>query len=343
VASRAPIGVGIVGCGRFGTVLAELAHRADLRVIAVYDRYRDPADLAAHTGAFVSRSLAELLSAEGLTAVLVATSHDTHRLVTQEALKAGKHVFCQKPMALDVADCHSMGITAAETGRTLLIGHVQRLWGPVPQATALLASGGLGEPVLAAVVRCQQLRRRGWWASLAASGGPIFSPGIHEVDLLNCWLGRPVSADAEPARAVQDQLDYPDSLVATIRYESGAVASLVLSLSAASPIADGVHSIRVLCTGGALHLDATGLPSLSWQAASGQRGQPAEGNTAASDDGTADAVVAELENFAAAIRGEAEPFVTPADATLAVAVCSAVNRSLTLGKPVDIDDVLAGR
>lgn len=331
-----PLAVGVVGCGRFGRQLIAAAAGAGIRVTAVYDAAGNGASVAAGVGAAMLPSLDDLVNTHGIEAVLIATSHDSHLAVAEAAFTARKHVFCEKPMALSVADCRQMIAAADRARRVLLVGQVLRLAPAVKAAGGLLGGERFGAPVMASVVRCDQLPRAGWWTTRAASGGTIFSPGVHEVDLLNMWLGEPVRVQAVGAPKLQPALDYPDSLVTTLGYESGAIASAVLSLSDGFPAPRGSHTVRLLCEGGVIFIDIYGTPSLTVQPhGSGPDviamdvWDPQEG------------VVEELTNFAATIRGEAAPFTSNADATLAVAVCQAVDVSLAqAGASVHVGQIL---
>jgi len=330
-----PLGVGVVGCGRFGRSLIAAASRAGIRVVAVHDALGNGADAAAAAGAVMVPSLARLLDTKGVDAVLIATSHDSHREVAEAAIAAGCHVFCEKPMALTVSDCRAMTAAAIAAGRVLLVGQVLRFAPAVRGASAILESGSVGRPVMASVVRCDELPRRGWWTSRAASGGTVFSPGVHEVDLLNLWLGEPARALAIAAPKIQADLDYPDSLIVTLGYGSGAIASAVLSLSDGFPAPRGSHTIRLLCERGVLFIDIYSAPSLTIQL----RDAPPEVRVADVWD-PQDGVIDELRNFAAAIRGDAPAFLSNDEATRAVAVCQAVDISLASGGPVDIAALL---
>lgn len=335
MADAPPLGVGVVGCGRFGRTLISAALRGGLRVNGVFDEGGNGADAAAAAGAVMVPSLERLLDTPGVDAVLVATSHDSHRSVSEAALGAGRHVFCEKPMALTVSDCRAMTSAARAKGLVLLVGQVLRFAPGVKEVDALVRSNQYGRPVMASVVRCDDLPRAGWWTKRARSGGTVFSPGVHEVDLLNLWLGEPSHALALAAPRIQAALDYPDSLVVTLRYTSGAIASAVLSLSDGFPDPRGTHTIRLLCEGGVVLLDVYGSPSLTVQ----PHGGVPEVRVAPVWD-PQDGVVAELRNFAAVIRGEERPFVSSDDATLAVAVCQAVDLSLAGGGSVDIGAIL---
>lgn len=315
------------------------ALRTGIRVRGVYDADGNGADAAAAAGSVMVPSLERLLDIPEVEAVLVATSHDSHRSVCEAALGAGRHVFCEKPMALTVADCRAMTATASATGRVLLVGQVLRFAPAVKEIDAMLRTRQYGRPVMVSIVRCDELPRAGWWATRAGSGGTVFSPGVHEVDLLNLWLGEPSQALALGAPQVQGALDYTDSIIVALKYASGAIASAVLSLSDGFPAPRGSHTIRLLCEGGVLLLDAYASPSLTVQ----PRGGAPEVRVAAVWD-PQEGVVAELRNFAAAIRGLEPPFVSNDEAMLAVAVCEAVDRSLASGGLVDIGELLgAGR
>jgi predicted dehydrogenase len=201
---------GVIGLGFMGrTHLANLARHKRAQVAAVHDVEPDRlfGPLAPGGGNLdaggkpwdeseVRRcpSAQELLSAEDLDAVVVATPSHLHARFCLQALKAGKHVFCEKPMALSLADCDRMLAAAARSRRVLMVGHCIRFWGEYVAAAKIARSRRHG------ALRAMRLTRRGgypsfgarnWFADYRQSGGALLDLHIHDVDYALFLLGPP--------------------------------------------------------------------------------------------------------------------------------------------------------
>jgi len=130
--SSRSIGIGIIGCGTIAErmIRAWRPHMRHAHLAAVSDV---SADRTQHfriefgiKNAFSDHH--ELLKSADVDAVLVLTPNFLHAPQSIDAMKAGKHVLCQKPMAMNVAEAKSMVDTAAETGVTLMAAYVKRFW-----------------------------------------------------------------------------------------------------------------------------------------------------------------------------------------------------------------------
>ena len=148
---------GVIGLGFMGrTHLATLALHPQAQVVAVHDvlpeRLAGPLAPGGGNIAVGGRSwdesvvrrcasLDELLGDEAIDAVVVATPSDLHAELSCRALSAGKHVLCEKPMALTLEDCDRMLAAARAAGRVLMIGHCIRFWGEYAAATAVGRTG----------------------------------------------------------------------------------------------------------------------------------------------------------------------------------------------------------
>src|SRR4051794_8931861 len=111
-----PLRIGLVGCGNFGLVLArQAASSREFKLVAGYDRTLSKSRRAASELGFQPcASIKELVARDDVDAVVVATSHSTHRYPAVLAARAGKHVFCEKPMAISTRDCRTMIEVARE-------------------------------------------------------------------------------------------------------------------------------------------------------------------------------------------------------------------------------------
>lgn len=143
--------VGIIGCGKIAQVrhIPEYEANPNAEVVALYDVDHDRAcELAEHHGATAYNSLDDLLDDPDIDAVSVCTSNATHAEATIKALRAGKHVLCEKPMAVTLEECEQM-VTAAEvaakvSGAKLMIDQNQRFAKAHIRAKELLDAGRIG-------------------------------------------------------------------------------------------------------------------------------------------------------------------------------------------------------
>ena len=144
------VNIGVIGCGKIAQVrhLPEYDANADANIYGLYDINQErTAELAKQYGAKAFGSYEELLADPAIDAVSVCTANSAHCEVTVAALKAGKHVLCEKPMAITLEECELMVKTAQETGKFLMIGHNQRLAKAHARASELIRKGEIGRIV----------------------------------------------------------------------------------------------------------------------------------------------------------------------------------------------------
>jgi len=181
-------------------------------------------------------NLGEALSQTAVHAVYVATPVFLHAPHTIQALRAGKHVLCEKPMAMSEAEARSMLRTASETGKTLGVAYYRRSYPKVQRAQELLDAGAIGTPVFAEL-SCHDWfdgrdSSRAWLVDpVKAGGGPLFDIGSHRIDVLNFLFGQPQRVSGHLSNAVHHyavednatvMIDYPDGVrgVVDVRWHS---------------------------------------------------------------------------------------------------------------------------
>ena len=207
--------VGLIGLGAIGRLHFERWRQSKAgRLVAV--SARDPRllagdwagkefNLGAQTAAEVDLSdLAKYERAEDLLAdpaveiVDICLPTPRHAPVAMAALRAGKHVFCEKPMALSLDECRGMEEAARAAGRHLMIGHCLRFWPQYVKAHELLTSGEFGRAVYFWAHRSSAApmwSASGWYMNGAQSGG-VLDMHIHDVDVALWWFGRPQKISA---------------------------------------------------------------------------------------------------------------------------------------------------
>lgn len=234
----APVRLGLIGAGRIGTSHAAIAahHVPGARLVAVADPVEIAATrLAGDLGADAVDA-ATLLARPDVDAVLVTAPARHHADLVVAAATAGKHVFCEKPMALSLPDADRAVAAAEQAGVVLQVGFNRRFAPGFAAARAAVDAGRVGTP---------QLLR-----SLTRDPGPFtadparipqwtifFETLIHDFDTL-CWLNpgaRPVAVHAFADALVAPEAKaagHLDTAVVTIRFDNGAVATAEASFSA---------------------------------------------------------------------------------------------------------------
>lgn len=156
--------VGVIGCGGIanGKHMPSLQKVEGVEMVAFCDIIRERAEEAAKKfgveGAQVFEDYHDLLAIKDIEVVHVCTPNSSHAPITIDALNAGKHVYCEKPMAKNYADAKKMVEAAKANGKKLSIGYQTRSRAEYQLARNLVASGMLGEIYY---VKAKNLRRRG--------------------------------------------------------------------------------------------------------------------------------------------------------------------------------------
>jgi len=195
---------------------------------------RDPAKAVPYN-AQAWTSLEDALSDPAVHAVYVATPVFLHAPQTIQSLRAGKHVLCEKPMAMNEAEARSMVQEASESGRTFGVAYYRRMYPKVLRAMQLLDAGAIGQPVLAELTSHgwfdgkepdENAVQRSWLTDPAqAGGGPLYDIASHRIDVLNFFFGEPQRVSAHLSNAVHH---YPVEDNATVMIDyAGRVRGVV--------------------------------------------------------------------------------------------------------------------
>lgn len=159
----------------------------------------------------------EMLRDAPIDAVSVTTWNNAHAPATIAALKAGKHVLCEKPLAMNAREAQQMEDTAKEAGRLLMVGFVRRFAQNTDALKAVIDGGDLGEIYSSKVSVIRRWGNPGGWFSdkKRSGGGALIDLGVHIIDLARYLAGnpRPVSV-------------YEDAATALIRFDNGMVTYL---------------------------------------------------------------------------------------------------------------------
>lgn len=220
-----PVGYGLIGAGRFGRYAA--GHYAGLdpiRLVAVADAEPERAREAAEAlNIEPSESPAALLARDDIELVHVAVPPDGHATAVRQALEAGKHVLCEKPLATDLAEAELLMDLAHERGLVLGINQVMR-YTPLGELVKQIVDDKLlGEPIhgwFENEAQDETIEPGHWFWSPQRSGGIFIEHGVHFFDLFSWWLGTGEVACA--AQHVRPGTQMIDQVQCLMRYE-GAV------------------------------------------------------------------------------------------------------------------------
>jgi 1,5-anhydro-D-fructose reductase (1,5-anhydro-D-mannitol-forming) len=170
-------------------------------------------------------NLEDALDDPKIDAVYIATPVALHAPQTIAALTSGKHVLCEKPVAMNYAEASKMVQVAHETGKTLGVAYYRRMYPKVQRAMKLIQEGAIGQPVLAEANHHSALPAEGTFRAWLldpklAGGGPLFDVASHRIDLFNYLFGKPARVTAQLSNAVL-QMAVEDNATVLIEYESG--------------------------------------------------------------------------------------------------------------------------
>jgi len=222
--------VGLVGLGWWGgSLLRMLEGNKLLKVVCATDVDPGRATVAEASGAAFVPNLAEVLSHEGVEAVILCTPHPLHAEQAIAAAGRGKHVFCEKPLCLNRADAEKVVAACRAAGVVLGVGHERRFEPPIVDVMNCVASGELGT-ILQIEGNFNQdkflsLPADNWRIRGPGSVGPMTATGIHVLDLSTAVFGK-VRRVSAAARQMATDFENSDTLAVMVEFESGGVAMI---------------------------------------------------------------------------------------------------------------------
>ncbi|GAP12667.1 predicted dehydrogenase [Longilinea arvoryzae] len=241
------IKIGIIGCGKIAQVrhIPEYAANPNAQLAAYYDlNPARAAELAKKYGGKAYPSVDELLAVRDIDAVSVCTANTSHAEISIAALKACKHVLCEKPMATTLPDCEAMVQAARETGRYLMLGHNQRLAKAHVKARELIAGGLIGDIVSFRTTfghsgpetwSVDPGKNVWFFDKNKAAMGAMADLGIHKTDLIHFLTGQTV-VETTARLVTLDKRDASGSLIGVddnaiciYRLSGGAVGTMTAS------------------------------------------------------------------------------------------------------------------
>lgn len=330
-----PVRVACVGIGWWSDVLADAIGRSGrLRVVACYSRSADKrATFAAKYACRAAASYEAVLDDPEVEAIVNTTPNDEHLATTRAAAAAGKHVFLDKPIANRIADGRAITQACRAAGVVLAVGFQRRREAQFRWIKQRIDAGAFGRIVNAEANisrdRLGKIDLSSWrYTAAGMPGGVMLQIGIHYVDVLQYLAGPIVAVDARLAQLVLPG-DNPDVASLVLEHESGALSTLNASYASASEYYllnlygkeatayyDLHGGLRYLTRGGGV--EHVALPKI-------------------------DAIVDELDEFAAAVRGSGQPEVGGDTAIRSLAVIHAGIQSAREGRRVSVESILVDR
>jgi predicted dehydrogenase len=327
--------VGIVGCGVMGGVHAQSWARTPATVSGVYAIDTDQADALAQLHNVTAHASLDALIAT-VDVVDVCTPTDTHHDIVLRAAAAGKHVVCEKPLALTLEQGRAMLAACERAGVMLLVGHVVRFFPEYALAKSVVDEGKIGDVGVIRLKRSgfQPRRPNNWFLDYARSGGLLLDLMIHDFDYARWVGGDVVSVFAKTVRS-QDPGAKGDYGQAILRHESGAISHVEGAWAYPPPMFQ--TALEIAGDGGLIeHPAASSIPIEVYL------------NTADNADLPDIAIptsplldnpyVVEIAHFYDVLTGEDAPRITAADALAALQIGLAAiesaqaNRAVTLEK-----------
>ena len=325
--------VGVIGCGAIArTHVPAIQGATGVELAGVFDADAGRARaLAAQFGVgTVYESWPALLGDAAVDVVAILLPHHRHADHALAALAAGKHVMCEKPLAITLADCDAMIAAAERAGRALMPCHTRLFEPATPYLRALLDRGALGEIYLARTTGIEPPAIVGVrpWLGAIPDDGVLMAQAVHVAYLLRHLVGEVVEVSCYTGGVKVVDMTAEDSAVVLLRFDSGAVATMTATFG--QRVGPQEHSLTLYGRDG----------WAEYRLSDGRYLQVA--TRAEFDDDDAHPVdLPDAPNFqtmwaafAAAVSAGAPPPVTGQDGRAAVEIILAAYRSAATGRPV---------
>jgi scyllo-inositol 2-dehydrogenase (NADP+) len=337
-----PVRVGIVGLGTWGTWHAnQIRNRPGFALRAVCDITPAQRQMAERElGCTAYADLRDFLADEQIDLVIVATPSHAHEKPVVAALKAGKHVLCEKPLGRTEAEARRMFAAANRAHRTLMAFQNRRGDADFLTVKKTVASGKLGRLNDIRMIRWgwtnvmetfgTKSYRPGWRTEAAYGGGTLLDFGPHHVDQLLQILPDPIVSVFGDLRGRRWTADADDQFLAILRTKGGLVAQIEYSQNAHVP----VHVAWAIAgERGGFRFDGEQSALYTRTKNGKERVRPVK--NAKEDWNTL------YENMRAVIAGKAEPAVPPRETLRLMRVLDAIRRSARTGRVVALRDEYA--
>lgn len=241
------IKVGIIGCGKIAQVrhIPEYLANPNAEICGFYDiNLARAEELARKYGAKAYPTYEALLADPGIDAVSVCAANHVHAEISIAALKAGKHVLCEKPMAISLEECEAMVAAARESGKYLMIGQNQRLAKAHVKARELIAQGAIGKVLTFRTIfghggpetwSIDPGKNVWFFDKTKAAMGAMADLGIHKTDMIQYVLGskivktQAVLTTLDKRDATGGLIGVDDNAICIYQMENGVIGTMTAS------------------------------------------------------------------------------------------------------------------
>ncbi|MFQ6096133.1 MAG: Gfo/Idh/MocA family protein [Armatimonadota bacterium] len=336
--------VAVIGCGFMGETHMAAYDALDTATLAyaVDANEEKVKEVAGKFGVEASTDFDAVLADESVTLVDICLPTYLHREFTEKALAAGKHVLCEKPMALTVEDARAMADAAANAGRFLMIAQVLRFWPEYVRAKQIIDSGELGSLIGMSCVRRSprpQWSWQGWMLRPDVSGGAALDLHIHDTDWVCYTLGRPRAVSSV---GIKSEMGW-DHIYTNYLYDDGRAATAEGG-NAYAPSFSFRAAFTALLERGHIDFDSAAQPPLSVYRLDSEQVQHPEVEPVVAGKAAAGGNIEELGGYFMEIKyfveccesGTPPSTVTPEDGVQAVEVTLAEMRSAETGAAVEL-------
>src|SRR2546422_2706498 len=329
-----PLRVACIGMGWWSDVLADAMQRSKkLKIVACYTRSEEKRRVfAAKYGCSAAPAYEAVLKDRAIEAIVNTTPNDAHLETTRAAAAAGKHVFLDKPIANTVSDARAITEACRKAGVVLALGYQRRRESQFRWVRRQIEQGVFGKLVNAEANisrdRLGKIDLSSWrYTSAGMPGGVMLQIGIHYTDVLEYLLGPVKAVSGRFVRLVLPG-DNPDVASLVLEHGSGALSTLNASYASASEY----YLLNLYGKEASAYYDFhQGLRFLKRGAAKAESVNYQKN----------DPIVEELEEFAAAVRGHAEPEMDGERGTASLAVLLAGIVSAREGRRVEVAEMLS--
>jgi predicted dehydrogenase len=326
--------VGCIGMGWWSDVLADAVKRSgNLEIAACYSRSAEKRDaFAAKYGCRAAGSYDEILQDKKIEAIVNTTPNAAHLETTRAAAEHGKHVFLDKPIANTVSDARALTAACRKAKVVLALGYQRRRESHFRFIKNKIRNGEFGKLVNAesniSRDRLGKIDLNSWrYSAQGMPGGVMLQIGIHYTDVLEYLLGPVKAVSGRFVRLVLPG-DNPDVASLVLEHENGALSTLNASYASASEY----YLMNIYGKEASAYYDLH--HGLRWL----KRGAEKPENVSCDKN---DPIVEELEEFARAVRGEAEPEMDGERSTASLAVILAGIKSAREGRRIEVKEILA--
>jgi predicted dehydrogenase len=342
------IKIGIIGCGSIAEFrhAPEYAENSEAEIVAYFDPKMQRAEkLAGLYGGAVVKDYNAIIEDKTIDAISVCSTNEMHHVITTKALESGKHVLCEKPIAVSLEGAQKMLDAAKKSGKILMIGHNQRLAAAHQRAREILQSGELGRVITFATT----FGHKGpeYWSEVKSTATWFFEKnksvfgvagdlGMHKIDLMRYLLDDEIVEVSALAGSLDKKgadgkpIDVSDNMVCLLKTKKNIIGTLAVSWTYYGP---EDNSTTLYCEKGIMKLYADPTYSVQISNMAGEETLYKVGKIQTNDSQSNSGVI---DSFIDSIINKKAPLISGEDGYKGLQVVLAAMQSSETGKAVKI-------